>query len=302
MNQSTPLDEIKAFVDVAEAGSFTAAANVLNVAHSSLSRKVLHLEQWLGEQLFQRTSSGVVLTAAGTRHFQRFSEALEIIRGSVASAPRYEVQRPVQVSCVPGVCTALLLPNHRDLCSDIEGLAIRYALDRRLTDFNDGTDLAVRSGSGHWRGLRSALLLPTRVRPFASIEIAQALGQNPSPAQLLAYPLVHLAVETAWRTWIINQGVPYTVRPQDHVLDDVSVVSPAVRHGLGIGLYREGIDPDPASLSSHFVAEKPMILNSGFFLVRPNDKPLRQIAQRYAQGLMKALHRGSDEIEDFVAQ
>jgi len=46
MKISVPLDEIKAFVDVAQAGSFSGAAARLNVAHSSLSRKVDHLEHF----------------------------------------------------------------------------------------------------------------------------------------------------------------------------------------------------------------------------------------------------------------
>ena len=51
---------------VAERGSFTAAARLLNVSQSAVSRQVLLLEEELGEPLFLRLGRKVRLTAAGT--------------------------------------------------------------------------------------------------------------------------------------------------------------------------------------------------------------------------------------------
>ncbi|MCA3654957.1 MAG: LysR family transcriptional regulator [Methylobacterium sp.] len=300
MKNSVPLDEIKAFVDVAEAGSFNGAAARLNVAHSSLSRKVNFLEQWLGERLFQRTPSGVVLTAAGARHLQHFGNALELIRGSIGTASRYGSLRPVQISAVPGVCMALLLPHHTELCESIDGLAIRYNLERRLTDFSDGSELAVRSGGGSWHGAKSALILESWVQPFANRRLATMLGPDPEPARLLDYPLVHLAVETAWRNWFSRRGVNYALRDIDHVIGDVTVSNHAVHHGLGIGLHRRGIDPEPAPDKVRLVGQASMVPDFGYFLVRPLDKPLRPIAQRYARGLMQRLGCTTAEIERFL--
>lgn len=301
MKNSVPLDEIKAFVDVAQAGSFNAAASIQNVAHSSLSRKVNHLEQWLGEQLFRRTTTGVVLTSAGAQHLQRFSEGLELIRGSIANASRYGALRPVQISAVPGICMALLLPHHTELCENIDGLAIRYLLDRQLTDFSDGTEIAIRSGGGRWPGLRSALLLPSQVQPFASLRIASEIGADPSPRRVLAFPLVHLSVDTAWRTWLSLNEISYSLRPIDHVFTDVTVSTHAVRHGLGIGLHRAGIDPEPEAGKVAFVGQRTALPDFGYFLIRPEDRALRPVAQRYARGLMQRLGCGEDVIEAFLA-
>ncbi len=59
--------QIRAFVQVAELGSFTRAASVLKVAQPALSRQVRALEVELGQPLFLRNGRGVTLTEAGTR-------------------------------------------------------------------------------------------------------------------------------------------------------------------------------------------------------------------------------------------
>lgn len=64
---SPPLDPdlLRAFLSVAEHRSFTRAAVALNRTQSAVSVQIRRLEQRLGTKLFQRTSTGVALTAAG---------------------------------------------------------------------------------------------------------------------------------------------------------------------------------------------------------------------------------------------
>ena len=60
------LKQLEYFVAVAEHGSFSRAAVLLNLAQSSLSRQVALLETELGHRLLERTGRGVSVTAAGT--------------------------------------------------------------------------------------------------------------------------------------------------------------------------------------------------------------------------------------------
>ena len=61
------LKQLEYFVQVAELGSYTRAANRLAVAQSALSRQVRALEVELRQPLFERTGRGVTLTEAGRR-------------------------------------------------------------------------------------------------------------------------------------------------------------------------------------------------------------------------------------------
>ena len=57
------LQTLRFFVAVADAGSFSAAAENLHYAQSNLSNRIKQLEEELGEPLFYRHKRGVSLTA-----------------------------------------------------------------------------------------------------------------------------------------------------------------------------------------------------------------------------------------------
>lgn len=70
---------------VAEKGSFTAAARLLNVSQSAVSRQVLLLEEELGEPLFLRLGRKVRLTSAGTALLDLSRRVLTDVRDTAAS-------------------------------------------------------------------------------------------------------------------------------------------------------------------------------------------------------------------------
>ena len=59
------LRQLRYFVTVADSGSISAAAVVLHVAQSAVSRQMLRLEDEVGGELFQRSIAGVELTESG---------------------------------------------------------------------------------------------------------------------------------------------------------------------------------------------------------------------------------------------
>src|SRR5688572_7106562 len=59
------IGRLAAFVAVAEAGSFTAAAERMDTTKSALSRSVALLERELGAQLLQRSTRRLAITEAG---------------------------------------------------------------------------------------------------------------------------------------------------------------------------------------------------------------------------------------------
>ena len=59
--------DIRLFLAVAEAGSFSAAARNLKLGQPTLSRRIAELEQELGQPLFSRFSQGCQLTALGQK-------------------------------------------------------------------------------------------------------------------------------------------------------------------------------------------------------------------------------------------
>lgn len=73
------LKQLEYFVRVAELGSFSKAAMILNIAQPALSRQVRLLETDLHVNLLTRTGRGVVLTEVGQRLFDHSVGILQLV-------------------------------------------------------------------------------------------------------------------------------------------------------------------------------------------------------------------------------
>jgi LysR family transcriptional regulator, nitrogen assimilation regulatory protein len=85
--------QLRYFVKIVEAGSFSRAASLNYISQSALSEQIAELEQGLGTPLLQRSARGVRPTAAGELLYREASEILKhldqlpgIVRASMADA------------------------------------------------------------------------------------------------------------------------------------------------------------------------------------------------------------------------
>ena len=106
------LKQLETFVRVAEIGSFSKAALVLDTVQPALSRQVRQLEIDLHVTLLERTGRGVVLTEAGKRLFEHGTGILELVsraREAVESS-RDEPAGRVVLGLPPSLGRALTVP------------------------------------------------------------------------------------------------------------------------------------------------------------------------------------------------
>lgn len=73
------LGSIELFCLAAEAGSFTAAANLAGVTPAAVSRSIARLEQRLGVRLFVRSTRSIRLTEGGGAYFDECRTALALL-------------------------------------------------------------------------------------------------------------------------------------------------------------------------------------------------------------------------------
>ncbi len=99
------IDQLEAFLAVAERGTFTRAARQLGLSQPTLSRQLHALEAELEVRLLVRRPRGVVLTDPGGRFLKRAREALDALRQGtselheLAQTPR----GPVSIAALPTV-------------------------------------------------------------------------------------------------------------------------------------------------------------------------------------------------------
>ena len=106
------LVQLETFVRVAELGSFSKAALVLDTVQPALSRQVRQLETDLRVTLLERTGRGVVLTEAGKRLFEHSVGILQLVARAreAVEASRDELVGRIVVGLPPSVGRDLTLP------------------------------------------------------------------------------------------------------------------------------------------------------------------------------------------------
>lgn len=133
------LRQLKYFVAVAEASSFSKAASVLSVAQPTLSRQISQLEEHLSSALFYRHGRGVVLTRAGQillDFAQPLIERSHAIEREIASL-RGSVEGSVTLGVLPSLGAVLLRPllfRLRDLYPNIR-LHVREGMSGTVLDW-----------------------------------------------------------------------------------------------------------------------------------------------------------------------
>ncbi|WP_333499600.1 LysR family transcriptional regulator [Kluyvera sp. CHPC 1.2972] len=86
MNYS--LRQLKVFVTVAQAKSFSRAGEIIGLSQSAVSHSVKELEHQTGVRLLDRTTREVVLTEAGQQLAQRLERLLDELHGTLREAGR----------------------------------------------------------------------------------------------------------------------------------------------------------------------------------------------------------------------
>ena len=82
------LRQLKYFVQIAESGNFSRAAEILRIAQPSLSQQVKNLEEELGVELLLRHARGVTPTEMGQQlydHARRILEEVDRVKDVVRS-------------------------------------------------------------------------------------------------------------------------------------------------------------------------------------------------------------------------
>lgn len=105
------LKQVRAFLAVAQVGSFTGAANRLHLTQSAVSVLISELELVFGLRLFDRTTRLVQLTEAG-REFQPVAvKVLAELQGAISSSRELAAQKRgrVAIAATP-LMSSLLLP------------------------------------------------------------------------------------------------------------------------------------------------------------------------------------------------
>ncbi|AMF92488.1 LysR family transcriptional regulator [Vibrio fluvialis] len=231
---------IPIFVAVVECGSFSSAAEKLNITKSAVSKRVTQLEDDLGIRLLNRTTRKLSLTEAGERYYYHVSQALSYAQqGSDAVTElQGEPQGKLKITAPMsfGVLhIATIIAEFLDRYPKVE---IDLQLEDQMVDLvQGGFDLAIRIGHLPVSNLVAKRLVRCRSVLCCSPDYLTRYSAPQKPSDLLQHNCLVYSYFRGGSEWTFTQnGADFKVIPQGNLsVNNSEAIRRALLDGLGIG-------------------------------------------------------------------
>jgi len=232
------LTALQVFAEVARRGSFTDAAEALDLSRAKVTRYVAELESWLGARLLQRSTRKLALTEAGSAALARCAQMQDLLDDLQASAgardaePRGLIRVTASTSLAQtDLAAALVAFQQRHPKVQIDLLAG----DRPFNLIEDKIDLAIRTTNHPDPGLVARRLGVCHSVLCASPDYLARRGTPQTPDDIETHDTLTYSYfgKSHWR--LSRAGAEVSVPVGGHFsANDVGALLAAAQAGAGV--------------------------------------------------------------------
>jgi DNA-binding transcriptional LysR family regulator len=228
------LEDLRTFVEIADAGGVSPGARRLGLSKSIVSRRLVRLEQELGVQLLSRTARGTALTEAGAtfrEHAARLAADLDAAQDAIS--PEGDVRGLLRVAAPLSFGPTHLAPVLAELAHRHPQLHVHTSYSDRFVDLvGEGFDAAVRLGFLQDSSLVARRICAMHGKFVASPGYIADHGAPRTPDDLLSHHALMQGTDP-WRS--VNRGRTITLRPRGRFkADNGEALLAAALAGLGV--------------------------------------------------------------------
>lgn len=272
-------DDIRVFLAIARTGQILAAARRLGLNHATVARRLTALEESLGARLFDRSTSGCVLTESGSRFFERAErmEAEAVAAEADLGAETPGITGTVRIGAPDGFGVAYLAPRlgrltarHPNLTVQLVPVPRSFSLSRREAD------IAVTIDRPQTGRVVAGKLVDYTLGLYASKGYLKQHGQPASSSDLIEHDLIGY-VEDLLYSASLSYGTEIT-RDWRSRFEIASALgqTEAVRSGAGIGILHDFIARDDPDLTP--VLPETRLRRAYWMVTHESSRPLRHVA------------------------
>jgi len=253
------IEYLNIFIQVVEQGSFTKAADVLQLHRPTVSKAIQQIENDLGVKLIHRTTRKLSVTAEGDEFYHHARHVLAEVNDMMASfSPTIPPRGRLRLDVPLALAHAILIPNLRDFRALYPGIEIVLVSSDKKTDLiTEGVDCLVRLGALQDSSFVSRRIGDIRMVTCAAPSYLQEHGRPETLADLDQHRAVnffsdHSREVMEWK--FIEDGSVVSLRPASSMLVDNSDI--LLSCGLaGLGIIQATFDALAPHLSSGALEE-----------------------------------------------
>jgi len=232
---------MNAFVRVVEAGTFTKAAETLDMPNATLTRLIQSLEHDLKVRLLHRTTRSLTVTPEGATYYERVVRLLADL-ADIESTARQSLAKPagkVRVEAAAAIATAVLIPALSDFYRQYPDVEIELGAGNRRTDLvAEGVDCVIRAGEVDEQMMVARRIGEYRFATCAAPSLFRVLGPPKTPSEVNRFPTIGMTTGRGARArpFRFTEGASEIVLPLNHrlVVNDTNAYLAAGISGLGI--------------------------------------------------------------------
>ncbi|WP_455272388.1 LysR substrate-binding domain-containing protein [Rhizobium herbae] len=243
-----PLTALRSFEAAGRLESFTLAAEELFVSQAAISRQVRELEALLGTALFTRHHRKVRLSAEGARLLETLASAFDTIDARLEELRAAKPVTLLTVNAEPCFAGCWLVPHLADFRALHPQIDVSVESESRLVEFrSDTAELAIRYSTtvSAWPRTQARHLCDITMVPAVSPEMARDGTAFKTPADLLAYTLLHEETRDVWARWFAAAGLaPGAAVMRGPIFADGSLTLQAALRGHGVALVDTALTRD----------------------------------------------------------
>jgi LysR family transcriptional regulator AphB len=229
------------FIAVIDAGSFTLAADRVNIPNANLSRKISRLEKQLGVTLLERTTRSQHITEAGKNylaHCRRIHQEIDLAEASIAQILG-KVEGGLRVGASVGIGHEILKPELGHFMHQHPNINVQLSLTNRRVDLiEEGFDMVIRIGKLEDSRLiakrlgtisRKMYVSPNYLKQHGNIESIKQLSQ----CDFLLMSSIHSEGRVVLQCGEKQQEINLTPK---FLVDDFLILKQMVIEGLGVAI------------------------------------------------------------------
>ncbi|WP_233852950.1 LysR family transcriptional regulator [Paraburkholderia sp. HD33-4] len=260
--------QVRTFLKVVEAGSFSAAAREAS-AVSSVARQVKSLEDELGARLLNRNSRNLSLTEAGRRLYERATTIVndfDSVKSEIKSLQE-EVKGVLRVSLRVTAGASFVVPALPRLLERYPDLTVDVTLtDERRDLIANNIDVAIWLGVLPDAEIVARRISPTRRIVCGSTAYFRKHGVPRDPDELQNHQCIVFAAPTYDNRWRFTKGEEYKeIEVSGPVRADNGMVL------LGCALADMGLVVVPDYMVRHHIADGTLMKVLGDYTVAPHS-------------------------------
>jgi DNA-binding transcriptional LysR family regulator len=243
---------LKAFITVANCGSFSESAEQLYLTQSAISKRIAQLEQQIGKKLFDRIARQVTLTEAGKellprarRILQEYENALQAINdlsGEASGTLRLAISHHLGLHRLPPILKQFA-QQYPSVTLDIEFMDSEKAYEQVLHGQSEVAVITLALESHH--NIHSKKIWNDPLRFICAQDHQLASLKQPQLKDLAEYPIILPGLNTYTGRIIQNlfqqEGIPLQAPMSTNYLETISTM---VEIGLGWSVLPETLVRD----------------------------------------------------------